>query len=148
MNELGVSGGNEPVCRSPMPWQAPPHDEQDFFRGLISLRWAAMCWPLAHMRRCMRMTAVSMSLPAGIKGARSPGLSSSAAPADAALSRPSCRRLQTGITPAVYADTLPKRSPREHHQILSGDPHGPPLNIWSWTVIMALVYEAVSYPFG
>lgn len=37
-DELGVSGDTEPAYRGPMPWQAPPHDEQAFFRALISLR--------------------------------------------------------------------------------------------------------------
>ena len=49
MNELGISCDKESVYSGPMPWQAPPHDEQNFFRGLISLRWAAMCWPLAPL---------------------------------------------------------------------------------------------------
>lgn len=37
-DELGVSGGCEYALRGPMPWTAPPCDEREFFKRLISLR--------------------------------------------------------------------------------------------------------------
>ena len=37
-DELGMDGDHEETLRGPMPWDAPFHDEREFFRTLVTLR--------------------------------------------------------------------------------------------------------------
>lgn len=81
-DELGVSGASEAQYRGPMPWNDPPYDLREFFRGLTSLRqeddllalgsWRTLCTEgrLYVYERKLGNRAVTVALNAGCRPVR------------------------------------------------------------------------------